>query len=216
MLPGCARCCARIRILSWSVRFRDSDTAEIAVRASQTGHLVLSTIHTNNAVSTISRLIDMQIDTYLIASSLSCVVAQRLVRRICKECSRSVPAREEEILLLEENAMIQTDDKKASESGGYGFFRKSGKAAGESRMTLKRGEGCSTCHNTGYHGRLAIHEVLVIDEVMRRMISQNRPVDELKRHALENGFKSLLKDGLLKVLEGQTTIDEVLKAVSEE
>ena len=195
---------------------RDSETAEIAVRASLTGHLVLSTIHTNSAISTISRMIDMGVDAYLIASSLSCVVAQRLVRRVCKECSQSIPAKEEEIQLFEEFGVIHKEEKRTVDTGGYSFFRRTEKTSHEQRLTVRRGTGCGTCHKSGYHGRVAIHEILVIDEALRRLIAQNRPFDELKQHVMNNGFTTMMMDGLTKVLDGITTLEEVHKAVAEE
>ncbi|WP_438448154.1 GspE/PulE family protein [Gorillibacterium sp. sgz5001074] len=192
---------------------RDTETAEIAVRASLTGHLVLSTIHTNSAVSTISRLIDMGIDPYLIGSSLSCVVAQRLVRRVCKECAEVVPAREDEARLLEAHGLVEEPQKLVG-TGTMGFFRK--ETVHEHRVMVTRGRGCGTCNKTGYSGRLAVHEVLVIDEPLRRLIVQNRPVNELEAHLRETGYKRMIYDGLLKVKSGQTTTDEVLKAVSDD
>lgn len=192
---------------------RDSETAEIAVRASLTGHLVLSTIHTNSAVSTISRLIDMGIDPYLIASSLSCVVAQRLVRRVCRECGESVPAREDETKLLDSYGLLNADSHKLAEAVGVGFIRR--EPAGGPLM-LVRGRGCGVCNKTGYSGRLAVHEVLTVDEPLRRIIAQNRPVNEIEAYLAGVGYKNMMYDGLSKVKNGLTTTDEVLKAVSDE
>jgi type IV pilus assembly protein PilB len=169
---------------------RDSETAEIAVRASLTGHLVLSTIHTNSAVDTVIRLVDMGIDSYLIASSLSGVVAQRLVRRICPECSHAAPAREDEIQWL--------------------------KSAGADRSSVARGRGCAACHKTGYRGRIALHEVLVVDEAVRRLIAQNRTADELRSHLSRIGALTLMQDGVGKVLNGLTTYEEVMRAVADD
>ncbi|WP_238323097.1 GspE/PulE family protein [Gorillibacterium massiliense] len=193
---------------------RDTETAEIAVRASQTGHLVLSTIHTNGAINTISRLVDMGIDPYLIASSLSCVVAQRLVRCVCRECSQSVPANEHELKLLQDHHLIAHGEVKQAEASGYGFFRN--RSVENTKIMLNRGAGCSYCHKTGYAGRMAIHEVFVLDEEVRHLIAANRPLTEIKRHLAENGFGTMLEDGLGKVLNGRTTVEEVLKAVSDE
>ncbi|MNC43993.1 Type II secretion system protein E [compost metagenome] len=191
---------------------RDSETAEIAVRASLTGHMVLSTIHTNSAVSTISRLIDMGIDPYLIASSLSCIVAQRLVRRVCRECGEIVPAREDERKLLQSYGLMES--QKLAEAVGVGFFRR--EPAEPPPIMLTRGKGCGACNKTGYSGRLAVHEVLAVDESLRRLIAQNRPVSEIETHLAEDGFKTMMYDGLSKVKNGLTTTDEVLKAVSDE
>lgn len=195
---------------------RDSETAEIAVRASLTGHLVLSTIHTNSAISTISRLIDMGIDPYLIASSLSCVVAQRLVRRVCRECAESVPAREDERKLLQSYGLVEAESPKLAEAVGVGFFRREPVQAEAPPVMLVRGRGCGVCNKTGYSGRLAVHEVLSVDEPLRRLIAQNRPVNEIEAHLTESGYKNMMYDGLWKAKNGLTTTDEVLKAVSDE
>jgi len=178
---------------------RDTETAEIAVRASLTGHLVFSTIHTNSAISTITRLADMGIEHYLIASSLVCVVAQRLVRRVCRECAESVSARPEELHLLAANGLLDAGP--------------SCRPAGETVM-LARGKGCTACGKTGYSGRIAIHEVLMIDEGMRRLIAGKAPLEDLSEYAAEHGFRSLLRDGLEKVMEGLTTTEELFKAVT--
>ncbi|WP_106767478.1 GspE/PulE family protein [Paenibacillus faecalis] len=169
---------------------RDTETAEISVRASLTGHLVLSTIHTNDAISTITRLIDMGIEPFLVAASLSGVVAQRLVRRICQECKTiDMPTnREQEIF---EKRGLQVD-------------------------TIARGKGCGACNMTGYKGRIAIHEILVIDDEIRRMIMNNRSMEEIRQIAVNKGTIFLLDDGLMKVKEGYTTTEEVLRvAISE-
>ena len=189
---------------------RDAETAEIAVRASLTGHLVLSTIHTNSAISTISRLIDMGIEPYLIASSLNCVVAQRLVRRVCQECATPYPIREDERRQLEELGLL-SEVKRQS-----GTFSAPISVVSENLTSMMRGKGCNACNKSGYKGRIAIQEVLVIDEEMRRAIAKNRPLDELKEIAVNKGFTSLLHDGMSKALSGMTTSDEVWKAVAEE
>ncbi|MFC5531223.1 GspE/PulE family protein [Cohnella yongneupensis] len=174
---------------------RDVETAEIVVRASLTGHLVLSTIHTNNALSAVHRMSDMGIDRYLIAPSLACVMAQRLVRKVCPVCSQKVPAREDEYRLFELSGLTQGDND---------------------NLKLTKGKGCGACNQSGYSGRLAIHEVLVVDEALRRMIIQNQPVEAMERHLKEGGFQTILADGLTKARQGLTTVEEVLKAVSDE
>jgi len=190
---------------------RDTETAEIAVRASLTGHLVLSTIHTNSAISTISRLIDMGIEPYLIASSLNCVVAQRLVRRTCRECAAHVPIREDERRQLEELGLI--GQLSNAQSGTFGSPIAVVK---DSTIMMTRGRGCSACNKTGFKGRLAIQEVLVIDEDLRRAIAKNRPLDELRAAAVNRGFTTMMHDGMSKALTGLTTADEVWKAVADE
>ncbi|WP_416151363.1 GspE/PulE family protein [Salipaludibacillus sp. HK11] len=168
---------------------RDSETAEIAVRASLTGHLVLSTIHTNDAISTINRLIDMKIEPFLLGSSISGILSQRLVRRICRDCktSREVTVREQDI-----------------------FSRRNFDAT-----HVHYGEGCPTCNMTGYRGRLAIHELLVIDDEIKYMIMNEKSSQEIRDYALEKGMAFLVDDGLQKVIHGLTTTEEVLRVVTE-
>jgi type IV pilus assembly protein PilB len=168
---------------------RDLEPAEIAVRASLTGHLVLSTLHTNDSVSTITRLVDMGIPPFLVASALTGVVSQRLVRRICNDCKREVEPTEHERMLLEKR--------------GFQWQK------------LYRGEGCGNCGLSGFRGRLAIQEVLLMDDILRRMILENRPPKEYRIHAVKNGMILLIDDGLVKVLQGLTTIDEVLRVANE-
>lgn len=164
---------------------RDLETAEIAVRASLTGHLVLSTLHTNNAVESISRLIDMGIEPFLLSSSLVGIVAQRLVRRVCRDCAQPVLATEWE----------------------KEIFAK----AGIPIETVQKGRGCAACNQTGYRGRLAIHELLPIDRVIRDHILQRSNITIIQDYMNEKGLPSLIRDGLLKVKDGATTTEEVLR-----
>lgn len=195
---------------------RDVETAEIAVRSSLTGHLVLSTIHTNSAIGTISRLADMGIDPYLIASSLTCVVGQRLVRRVCSECASQVAADEKEIALLQKYGLIGKQGQAMASTGTEHVHGMSGNVI-PSNVYLTKGSGCAVCGNTGYKGRMAVHEVLVIDEPIRRMIVSNAPASEIQQYAeQELGYTTMMVDGLTKSLAGLTTIEEVLKAVSDE
>lgn len=169
---------------------RDLETAEIAIRASLTGHLVLSTIHTNSAIATIPRLIDMGIEPFLVMSSLSCIVAQRLVRKICPNCKQEFEPTE-----VESN-----------------LYQKRGLKVGK----VYRGKGCNSCKMTGYRGRVAIHEVLVIDDTIRTMMMNNKSMPEIKNYALRSGMIFLIDDGLLKVKQGITTIEEVLRVTMED
>ncbi|WEK53399.1 MAG: ATPase, T2SS/T4P/T4SS family [Candidatus Cohnella colombiensis] len=164
---------------------RDAETAEIAVRASLTGHLVLSTLHTNDAASTISRLRDMGLEPYLLASSLLGVVAQRLVRRICPDCKIAHEPTEQEKLLLASRGI--TVEK------------------------LYKGKGCGNCNRTGFRGRVAIHEVLKIDDQLRKLIDHTATVDDFRDRAVDQGMIQLLDDGLAKVVQGITTIQEVVR-----
>jgi type IV pilus assembly protein PilB len=164
---------------------RDNETAEIAIRSAITGHLVLSTIHTNDAPSAVIRLTDMDIEPYLVATSISGVIAQRLVKRICPHCSRAYTADNYEKKQLE----IDLDRS----------------------ITLHRGEGCSVCGGTGYLGRVGVYEIMEITRHHREYIMQNRSTDELKDISLSNGMKTLAKSCRDLVLRGVTTFDEMMK-----
>lgn len=168
---------------------RDLETAEIAIRASLTGHLVFSTLHTNDAVSTVVRLRDMGIEPYLIASSLIGIVAQRLVRCICPDCKTAYTPDRQEMIYLERLG-IQTDK-------------------------LYRGNGCGTCGKTGYRGRMAVHEALLISDDLRTAIVEGRSIHELRRMAKDQGMTPLFADGIQKALEGQTTLQEIIREVEE-
>lgn len=167
---------------------RDGETAENSIRAALTGHLVFSTLHTNSAIEAIPRLMDMGIESYLITSALSGVVAQRLVKTICKDCSytREATPVEKEI-----------------------FERR-----GQTIETITSGEGCDVCRQTGYRGRMAIHELLIVDEPMKKLMMNNVSFQELKDHMLETNTRLLIDDGLLKVKAGKTTLEEVLRVAS--
>ncbi len=162
---------------------RDPDTVNIAIRAAITGHLVLSTIHTNDTASTITRLINMGIDPYLIASSVVGIMAQRLVKRICTNCKISYE--------IDEKSAVLTGIKEGT--------------------SIHRGEGCSKCNNTGTSGRTAVHEVMVVDREVRNMINSGGSVDDIKDKAVASGMHTL-KDACRElVLDGVITIDEMLK-----
>ncbi len=166
---------------------RDRETAEIAVQAALTGHLVLSTLHTNDAPSSIIRLIDMGIEPFLISSSVIGVIAQRLVRRICNHCKKEVEITPEMEKILKDYE-INTDN-----------------------LTLFRGEGCPYCKNTGYKGRIAIFEIMVISDNLRELITRNVNTKILRETALQEGMRTLKEDGIKKVCAGITTIEEVLR-----
>ncbi|MEH7176388.1 GspE/PulE family protein [Neobacillus vireti] len=164
---------------------RDKETAEIAVRASLTGHLVLSTIHTNDSLGTVTRLVDMGVEPFLIASSLSGIVAQRLVRKVCRDCGELQEASKREVEI---------------------FARR-----GLKIEKVNRGKGCPSCNMTGYKGRIALHEVLVINDDMRRAIMNDDSFQNLKELAIKNKTIFLIDDGLLKVKQGLTTTEEILR-----
>ncbi|MDP3130878.1 MAG: ATPase, T2SS/T4P/T4SS family, partial [Bacillota bacterium] len=168
---------------------RDVETAEIAIRASLTGHLVLSTIHTNDAVKTITRLLDMEIEPFLIASSLTGVISQRLVRKLCPDCSF----------------------EDAATAGEKALFARHGIEIGK----IRRPKGCPSCNFKGYAGRVGVFEILPITRNMANLIAQSAPISELEKEARAIGTRSLLDAGLEKVQLGITTLEEVLKVASE-
>jgi type IV pilus assembly protein PilB len=164
---------------------RDRETAEVAIRASLTGHLVLSTLHTNDALGTITRLMDMGVEPFLVASSLSGVVAQRLVRSICRDCrNEEEPTKREVEIFAKRGLRIER---------------------------VVRGKGCSSCNMTGYKGRIAIHEVLVMNDELRKVIMNGESFSRLRELAIKNKTIFLIDDGLLKVKQGLTTTEEVLR-----
>ena len=170
---------------------RDLETANIAIHASLTGHLVFSTLHTNDAAGAITRLIDQGVKPFLVASSLQGIIAQRLVRVICPKCKVSYNPTRDELNIL---GVDQTKSK---------------------NIEFWRGMGCEHCNGTGYRGRAGIFEVLTIDEELRKLIYQKVPSIEIKKRARQLGMKTLKEDGLLKVFAGVTTIDEVLRVAWE-
>jgi type IV pilus assembly protein PilB len=167
---------------------RDRDTANIAVQAALTGHLVLSTLHTNDAPGAVTRLLDLNVAPYLVSASLQAVLAQRLVRKICPDCKQA--------------AEVSNSIKKAVE-----------KWTGEV-PNFYRGLGCRKCRNTGYLGRIAIHELFIPDEEILDMITQNATLKELRKATIEKGMVPLYMDGIEKIKAGITTIDEILRVTN--
>ncbi|NQT34175.1 type II secretion system ATPase GspE [bacterium] len=166
---------------------RDSETAKIAVEAALTGHLVLSTLHTNDAPSALPRLIDMGVEPFLAATSISGILAQRLVRRICKNCK--VKIKDPEVQLK----AIDMEGKK---------------------VTLYEGEGCRGCSGTGYKGRLGIYEILTMNEEIRTLVTESGSGDAIRKAAIKAGMKTLREDGIVKILQGITTVEEVLRVTA--
>ncbi len=170
---------------------RDKETADIAIQASLTGHLVLSTLHTNDAASAITRLVDMGVEPFLVGSSLVGVLAQRLVRILCIECREPYAASPEEL----------------SEAG---------LEAQEGPVTLYRGRGCSACAHTGYKGRIGIFELMLVEDSIRAMVSKNVDAKTIKKQAVARGMGTLRLDGSRKVLQGVTSVAELLRATEDE
>ncbi len=171
---------------------RDKETAEIAVQASLTGHLVFSTLHTNDAAGGITRLIDMGIESFLVSSSVVAIAAQRLVRTICPVCKTAYKPGDDELLEI-------------------GITRNSLKDG-----VIYKGNGCGNCVNTGYKGRTGIYEILVIDDEIRSMITRGVDSSMIKKAAVNKGMTSLKEDGMKKIIEGITTVREVLRVTQEE
>jgi type IV pilus assembly protein PilB len=164
---------------------RDAETATIAVESALTGHLVLSTLHTNDAPTAITRLIEMGIEPFLVASAIDCIVAQRLARTLCATCKRRtlIPAR-----VLEDGGFHAAFDLEAYEP-----------------------TGCGRCANTGYKGRVGLYEVMVVNEEIRKLVLERAPADQIAQVAIQNGMRRLREDGLEKVKQGRTSIAEVLR-----
>jgi len=162
---------------------RDMETANVAIQAAMTGHLVLSTLHTNDAPSSMTRLINIGIEPFLVASAVNAVLAQRLARKVCSKCVQfKKPSKKEESLLA-----------------GYGYYK------------IPRVVGCSACRGSGYSGRLGIYELLVMDDELRDAIARNPTITSFRKLALKRGMKNLRHDGFAKVASGETTVDEILR-----
>ena len=166
---------------------RDLETAQIAVQASLTGHVVLSTLHTNDAPGAVTRLIDMGLDSFLISASLEAILAQRLLRRICKSCRTAYEPGQDLI------DMLDVDPLEIADKDFY------------------YGNGCPECSKTGYRGRVGLFEMVVITDALRELINQKAPTLAIRQKALEQGMRSLRDDGLRSIFDGNTTIEEVLK-----
>ena len=169
---------------------RDRETAQIAIEAALTGHLVLSTLHTNDAPSALTRLVEMGIEPFLVASSIDCILAQRLARKLCSRCKEAYEPTEDEL----KTARFPFDPK-------------------EPMPKIFRANGCTTCGNTGYKGRMAIHEVMTVTEEIERMVAENASSEEMGRLARQQGMLTLREDGMEKVRQGLTSIEEVLRVV---
>ncbi len=174
---------------------RDSETVQLAIQAALTGHLVFSTLHTNSASGAIPRLLDMGAENFLVASSLNCLVGQRICRKVCEGCKEEYDPSPEIVADLQ-NVL-----------GGY-FPR-------DKKIKLYRGKGCAECNKTGYYGRVAIFEVLPISDSVMRLILQKSPASDIEKLAISEGMITMKQDGYLKVLEGITTIEEVLRVAQE-
>jgi type IV pilus assembly protein PilB len=169
---------------------RDFETAEIAIKAALTGHLVLSTLHTNDAPSTVNRLLNMGIEPFLVSSATNLILAQRLVRKICQECKGPISISAESFAKLG----VQQEE--------YEQYKD---------ITFYKGKGCDICNNTGYKGRIALYEVMPISEPIKELILQGASAIDIKREAIRQGLQTLRRSGISKLLEGVTSLEEVLK-----
>jgi type II secretory ATPase GspE/PulE/Tfp pilus assembly ATPase PilB-like protein len=180
---------------------RDAETAKTAIEASLTGHLILSTLHTNSATETIVRLIEMGMDSVSFADALRIIVAQRLVRKLCDQCKKSYHPSEEEFAML-----VQLYDS--------ALFKEHNIKPYSRDVWLMKKEGCETCNGTGYRGRVALHEVVVGTEKLKKAIKKGADADELRIIAIQEGMKTLLMDGVIKIFNGLTDVEQVLKVCS--
>ena len=172
---------------------RDTETAEIAVEAALTGHLMISTLHTNDAAGTVSRLIDMEIEPFLLSSALLGVCAQRLLRRVCANCKKEYKLTAKELKEMDVTYKFEKDP-----------------------TTFAKGEGCSVCSGTGYKGRLGIHEILTLNDELKTLIMKKATASEIKEAAIRGGMISIFEDGMLKAAQGLTTLEEVLRVTRED
>jgi type IV pilus assembly protein PilB len=170
---------------------RDHETASIGVQSALTGHLVFSTLHTNDAASAITRLVEMGVEPFLVASALECIVAQRLCRRLCTKCAEKYKPQLEVLENLEGSPW----------------------KTGDALPTLYRAVGCNACAGSGYRGRLAIIEVLRVSDEIRRLTVERYPAEDIKKYAIAEGMRTLREDGLQKVFAGLTSVEEVLRVV---
>jgi type II secretory ATPase GspE/PulE/Tfp pilus assembly ATPase PilB-like protein len=188
---------------------RDHETAEIAVESSLTGHLVLSTLHTNSAPETITRLLDMGMDPFNFADALLAVLAQRLVRRICSGCKTSTPATEEQIEELVRDSLHIWGDHPQTPTREFLLSDWASRHAVDGRLMFWRGTGCAKCGNTGMKGRAGVHELLTVSKEVRHLIQTGGRAEQIQRQAMGEGLRTLRQDGIEKVLAGVTTIEEV-------
>ena len=196
---------------------RDKETMEMAIHSAMTGHLVLSTLHTNSAAGTLPRLIDMGAEPFLLASTINVIVAQRLVRRLCPDCRKECKLSTDELKNLQDNYdMDRILDVILSEQK-----KKDGEAPlskGKSRwneIKFYKAVGCEQCNKEGYKGRLGIYEVLEVDDDIQRMISQKSPAEEIEKAAKNKGMLTMVEDGFSKAAQGMTSIEEILRVTRE-
>ncbi len=193
---------------------RDKETMKISLNAAMTGHLVLSTLHTNSAAAAIPRMSDMDAESFLIASTINTVVAQRLVRKICPECIEEYKLTKNEIDELKDRIdfdYVLSSLKKNNEN----LSKEISQAKTIEELKFFRGKGCKACNNEGYKGRVGIYEVLEISEGVKKLISQNAISSEIEKKAVEEGMNTMIVDGFAKIFTGKTSLEEVLRVTKE-
>lgn len=202
---------------------RDGETANLGVQAALTGHLVFSTLHTNNAATTLPRLLDMGIEPFLIASTVRAVVGQRLVRRLCMTCRQTRPAAPEDIAALKQTfnlddaglSNLHALETRAKEQGVGADTELSSSASGITTLWKANPEGCDECGHTGYKGRIGIYEALGNSLAIQKLIISNGTSNQIQAQAMSEGMVTMQTDGLIKALRGQTTVEEVLRVTKE-
>ena len=172
---------------------RDPDTANLAVNTALTGHLMLSTLHTNDAATTLPRLLDLGLEPYLITTTVNIVIGQRLVRKICEHCKKP-------------HTLSESEKKSISELGNF---------AADAPVTMYKGVGCDQCLDSGYRGRIGIYEVMMVDDAIREAMLEKSSASNIKKMAVERGMTTMVEDGFHKAVDGITTLEEVLRVIHE-
>jgi type II secretory ATPase GspE/PulE/Tfp pilus assembly ATPase PilB-like protein len=177
---------------------RDDETAEIAVNAALTGHLVVSTLHTNDAATALPRLVDMKVEPFLVASTVNVIIAQRLVRRICESCKARVVVKRDDLLRNIPDELVTKHFPPGDD------------------VPVAQGKGCKLCHHTGFSGRIGIYEVLEMTENIKKMIADKNDSDIITKEAIKEGMTTMQEDGVDKIAKGLTTLEEVLRVTKVE
>ncbi len=193
---------------------RDGETAELAVHAALTGHLVLSTLHTNSAAGTLPRLTDMGIESFLAASTINVIISQRLVRKICPKCQEKYNIDESAYKSMSQNFDIDLMSEILKKEG---VIKKEYKSNKEMWLDIKftKGKGCEECRKEGYKGRLGIFEVLEVNEGVGKLINSNATSEEIEKEAIKTGMTTMLEDGIIKAVQGITTLEEIMRVTKE-
>jgi type II secretory ATPase GspE/PulE/Tfp pilus assembly ATPase PilB-like protein len=190
---------------------RDLETADLAINAALTGHLVFSTLHTNSSASGITRLIDIGVEPFLVASTVNVIVAQRLVRRICDDCREKVSPSESVLELLQTTLPFMFNGSSSQRDVMLAAYSNISPNLEERSLQLSRGRGCNLCRGTGYRGRIGIFEVLQMSNTIMDLTVRKSSEKDIEEVAVREGMITLIQEGMLKVLDGQTTVEEVLR-----